>query len=40
MINLMTTLYSIPLGIGGVACTLVGRNIGKGNVDNAKVYAQ
>lgn len=35
----MTTLYCIPLGIGGVACTLVGRNIGKGDTENAKLYA-
>lgn len=40
MINVMTTLYCIPLGIGGVACTLVGRSIGKGKVDSAKRYAQ
>lgn len=36
----MTTMYSIPLGIGSVACTLVGRNIGKGKIKNAKLYAE
>lgn len=40
MINLMTTLYCIPLAIGGVACTLVGRNIGKGDINNAILYAK
>lgn len=40
MINVMTTLYCIPLGIGGVACTLVGRCIGRSKVVSAKRYAE
>lgn len=36
----MGTFYSIPLSLAAVACILVGRNIGKGRVEKAKLYAK
>ena len=33
-------MYAIPMGFAGGACALVGRNIGKGRILKAKVYAR
>lgn len=37
---LNSIMYSIPLGFASGACALVGRNIGKGNIAKAKMYAR
>jgi Na+-driven multidrug efflux pump len=38
MNNIISILYSIPLGFSVGASALVGRNIGKGNILKAKLY--
>lgn len=40
MLNVLSVLYSIPMGFASGACALVGRNIGKGKVEKAKAYAK
>jgi Na+-driven multidrug efflux pump len=38
MINIVNTLFAIPLGFSVGASALVGRSIGRGNIAKAKVY--
>lgn len=38
LLNIISLLYSIPLGFSSGACALVGRNVGKGKIANAKMY--
>lgn len=40
ILNIISILYSIPLGFASGTCALVGRNIGKGNVAKARMYAR
>ena len=40
MVGIMGTFYCIPLSLSGVACILVGRNIGKGKVDDAILFGK
>jgi len=40
LLNVLSILYSIPMGFASGSCALVGRNIGKGKVSNAKMYAK
>lgn len=38
MINIINTLFAIPLGYSVGASALVGRCIGRGNIPKAKIY--
>jgi MATE family multidrug resistance protein len=40
LLNVLSLLYSIPLGFSSGACALIGKNIGKGKVATAKIYAK
>lgn len=40
LLNVLALLYSIPMGFASGSCALVGKNIGKGKVENAKMYAK
>jgi len=40
LLNVLSILYSIPMGFASGSCALVGRNIGKGKVAKAKMYAK
>lgn len=40
ILNLLSIMFSIPLGFNSGACALVGRNIGKGNIKKAEIYAK
>jgi len=40
LLNVLCLLYAIPMGFSSGSCALVGNNIGKGKVENAKMYAK
>ena len=40
MLNVISILYSIPLGFASACCALVGNQMGKGRHEKAKVYAK
>lgn len=40
LLNVLSILYSIPMGFASASCALVGKNIGKGKVAKAKIYGK
>lgn len=39
LFNLSSAVYAVAIGFGNSSCYFVGKNIGKGRVDKAKLYA-